>query len=176
MNHEDKVLKDLLAGRTPEKRIMVGFGSEKKKQGDIKSELTDIMAEVRMPWFCPACDKVMKKRLDNKFWRLFGHCFDCQIEVEHELRVAGEFEKWERKKVCDNKRSIILEQIQSIKEWRKQGKTQFVEPVNVDSGFVHIETFERDEKVAKLADEALVELNAALESIEQTIAELNSEE
>jgi len=29
---------------------------ERKEKGDIKSELTDIMSEVRMPLFCPKCN------------------------------------------------------------------------------------------------------------------------
>ena len=45
------------------------------------------------------CKKAMKKRLDDKFWRMMGHCFDCQIEIEHKLRVSGEFEEYARKKV-----------------------------------------------------------------------------
>ena len=176
MNHEDKVLKALISGREPEKRIMVGYEPKKEKKGDIKGHLTDIMAEVRMPLFCKKCTKVMKNRLDDKMWRLYNHCFNCQIEIEHKMRVNGTFQKWEDKKILDNKKSIILDQIQSIKEWKDEGDTQFIEPVNVDSGFVHVETFERDSVIIKLADEALVELNAALVSINKTIAEFNSEE
>jgi len=176
MNHEDKVLKALISGREPEKRIMVGYESKKEKKGDIKGRLTDVMAEVRMPLFCKKCTKVMKKRLDDKMWRLYNHCFDCQIEVEHKMRVVGTFKRWEEKKILSNKRSIILESIQSIKEWKAEGNTQFIEPVNVDSGFVHVETFERDSRVYEMADEALMELDAALESINETITEFNSEE
>ena len=35
------------------------------------------------------------------------------------MRVDGTFEKWQRKKILDNKKSIILDQIQSIKEWKE---------------------------------------------------------
>ena len=63
MNSEDRALKEVLSGKTPEKRVMVGYEGKEKKQGDIKSKLTDIMAEVRMPWFCPSCKKIMKKRI-----------------------------------------------------------------------------------------------------------------
>ena len=46
------------------------------------------MASVRMPWFCPKCTKAMKKKLDDKFWRMMGHCFDCQIEIENKFQSA----------------------------------------------------------------------------------------
>ena len=35
----------------------------------------------------------MKKRIDDKFWRLFGHCFDCQINFEHKLRLEVKYDK-----------------------------------------------------------------------------------
>lgn len=169
---ENKILGDLLSGKEPEKRVMVGYEGKKQKKGDIKSHLTDIMANVRMPWFCPKCDMVMKKKLDNKFWTLFGHCFDCQIEEEHKMRINGTFENWEKGKYLENKKSLIKEQIDSIKDWKTQGNLQVVEPVNIDTGFVHIETYKKDEHLDVLADEALEELGSALEQINQRLEEV----
>ena len=80
MNSEDRALKNILQGKPVEKAAWVGYEGKKQKPGDQKSRLTDIMAEARMPWFCPKCDKVMKKKLDNKMWTLFGYCFDCQVD------------------------------------------------------------------------------------------------
>ena len=100
---QNKALQTILDGGTPEKRIFVSMMDKKKeKQGDRKSHLTDIMAEARVPWFCPECDKVMKKKLDDKMWRLFGHCFDCQVETENKLRITGEYDDWAEKKVLNN--------------------------------------------------------------------------
>ena len=115
----------------------------------------------------------MKSSADDKMWRLFGHCLECQVEFEHELRTTGKYEDWENKKILENKKSIILEQIASIEDWKKQGDSEFVEPVNVDTGFVHVEKFEVDKKVLALADEALEELNAALTNVNKTIKELD---
>jgi ribosomal protein L37AE/L43A len=169
---QNKALGNIISGRETEKRVMVGYKGEKKKKGDIKSHLTEIMAGVRMPWFCPQCNLVMKKRLDNKFWGLFGHCMDCQIEVEHKMRIDGTFENWEKGKYLENKKSLIQEQIESIKAWKKQGDLQIVEPVNIDTGFVHIETYEKDKNIDLLANEALEELGSALEQIKQRLEEV----
>jgi ribosomal protein L37AE/L43A len=129
---ENKVLGDLLAGREPEKRIMVGYEGKKEKQGDKKSHLTDIMAEVRMPWFCPKCKKTMKKKLDNKFWMKFGHCFDCQVDIEHKLRAEGTYEDWAKKKILENKKSFLYDLKQSIDEFEKtEGKAKFFNSVGV---------------------------------------------
>ena len=111
---ENKVLADLLSGREPEKRIMVGYEGQKETKGK-ESDLTKIMKEVRMPLFCPECKKVMKKKLDNKMWGLFNHCFDCQVEIENKLRISGEYETWERKKTIIWEKERIANSIKSKK-------------------------------------------------------------
>ena len=72
----------------------------------------------------------------------------------------------------ENKKSLITEQIESIKDWKTQGNLQVVEPVNVDTGFVHIETYEKDKNIDILANEALEELGSALEQINQRLEEV----
>ena len=89
---QNKALKSILRGETPEKRVQVGYNGDKdgkawEKQGDKIDRLSEIMKEVRMPWFCPECKKTMKNNLDDKMWRLFGHCFDCQVTIENKLRI-----------------------------------------------------------------------------------------
>jgi len=129
---QNKVLGDLLSGKEPEKRIIVGYEGQKEKQGDKVSRLSDIMKEVRMPWFCPECKKTMKKKLDDKFWRMYGHCFDCQITIENKLRIEGKYEEWERKKVLENKKSFLKDLKESIDDFEKsEGKAEFFNSVGV---------------------------------------------
>ena len=128
---ENKVLADLLSGKEPEKRIMVGYEGQKETKG-VESELTKIMKDVRMPMFCPECKKVMKKKLDNKFWRLMGHCFDCQVTIENKLRIEGKYEEWANKKILENKKSFLHDLKQSIDEFEKtEGKAKFFNSVGV---------------------------------------------
>ena len=91
---ENKAMQSILRGETPEKRIFVATTDKEfkekmrlereadRKRTDEKLEATK---EARMPWFCPSCDKIMKKRLDEKMWYLYTHCFDCQIKVENKM-------------------------------------------------------------------------------------------
>ena len=127
---QNKALGDVLAGRTPEKRVMVGYEGKKDKGGDKISRLSDIMKEARMPMFCPKCDVIMKKRLDNKFWSMFGHCFDCQVKVENKMRIKGTYDKWEEQKVIANKLAWITEQKQLIKEFKNQKNPEFCNFIN----------------------------------------------
>ena len=178
MNSEDRALKNILEGKPVEKRVMVGYeGKEKSLNGKTRtSELTEIMKGVRMPWFCPECKNIMKnQRLDGKMWRLYNHCFDCQLQIEHKMRVEGTFDNWETGKYLQNKKSIIEEQIESIISWRAQEDASFVEPVNIDTGFVHIETYKKDPKIEQMADEALEELGTALSEINELIETHNGD-
>ena len=104
---QNKALGDVLSGRTPEKRVMVGYEGKKQDSGDKISRMTDIMKNARMPMFCPECDVIMKKRLDNKMWSMFGHCFDCQVKMENKLRIEGKYEEWQEKKIKQNKISFL---------------------------------------------------------------------
>jgi len=155
---QNKVLGDLLAGREPEKRIMVGYdsGKEPEKHGDKIHRLSDIMKEARMPWFCPSCEKVMKKRLDDKFWRIMGHCFDCQVEMENKLRVSGEYEEWEKNKILENKKAYLKDLKQSIDDFEKTGgKAEFFNEVGVDRKGVEKEEWSMgQENFDKLVTEA----------------------
>ena len=102
---QNDALQSILDGNTPEKRIFVAMedvNEKKERKKEIKlerdksNERSNALKEARVPWFCPKCDSVMKKRLDDRMWYLYGHCFSCQVKVENKLRIEGKFEEWFR--------------------------------------------------------------------------------
>ena len=164
---QNKALGDVLAGRTPEKRVMVGYEGEKQKSGDQISRLSDIMKEARMPMFCPECDKIMKKKLDDKMWLMFGHCFDCQIKIENKLRIEGKYEEWAENKIRKNKIAFIKDQIQAISEWKDMKAPEFYNNVGVNYPMLEKEKWDVDmDKVQKEADEAIQKYTEVLEELE----------
>ena len=92
---------------------MVGYEG-KTESGDKISRLSDVMKEARMPMFCPKCDVIMKKRLDNKFWNMYGHCFDCQIKIENKMRIDRNIRSMGKRKSKTKQNFYIKEQIQSL--------------------------------------------------------------
>jgi len=165
---QNKVLGDLLAGREPEKRVMVGYNKPKEKKKDKISKMTEIMQDVRMPWFCPDCKKVMKQKLDDKMWRLFGHCFDCQVKVENKLRIEGKYEKWAKEKIKKNKIAFIKDQIQVISEWKDSKAPEWYNNVGVNYPELKKEKWDIDmERVKKEANEAIEKYEDALEKLEK---------
>jgi len=164
---QNKVLGDLITGKTPEKRVMVGYEGEKEiTTGDKISELSDIMKEARMPWFCPNCNKTMKKRLDNKMWLLYNHCFDCQIDFENKLRIKGEYEEWERSKVKNNQKAYLEDLLVSLDEWRNT-KIEFQEQVGAKDIEMEKEKWtQSQEQIKEMADKAEEFIRKTLKEIE----------
>ena len=163
---QNKALSNLLKGQEVEKRSMVGYEGKQKEKGDIKSELTDIMSEVRVPLFCPKCKKTMKKKLDNKFWYLYKHCFNCQVDIEHKLRLEGKYDDWALEKTKNNKRAWVDDMIVGIEEWRNERPVDQIYDVGIDAPEVKIEKAQvNEEALNKLADDAIKDLKKMRENI-----------
>ena len=165
---QNKALGDLLKGNTPEKRAMVGYKGKEKEKGDIVPKMTEIMQDVRMPLFCKKCSKIMTQRLDDKMWRLYGQCFDCQSKFENKLRIEGKFDEWQEKKVRQNKISWLKDQIQAITEWKDIKTPEFFNNVGVNYPEMEKEKWGGDTTQLKLmAEEALVEYTGILNKLEE---------
>ena len=163
---QNKALGDLLSGKAPEKRVMVGYEG-KTESGDKISRLSDVMKEARMPMFCPKCDVIMKKRLDNKFWNMYGHCFDCQIKIENKMRIDGTYDEWEKEKIRQNKISILKDEIQAIKEWRDVKAPTWYNNVGVNTPELEAEKWDVDvTAIQKEADEAIEKYTKQLDELE----------
>ena len=164
---QNKVLGDLITGKTPDKRIMVGYEGDKEvTTGDKIDRLSDIMKDARMPWFCPNCNKTMKKRLDNKMWLLYNQCFDCQIDFENKLRIKGEYEEWERSKVKNNQKAYLEDLLVSLDEW-KNTKIEFQEQVGAKDIEMEKEKWtQNQEHMKEMADKAEKFIRKTLKEIE----------
>ena len=170
-----EALQSILRGELPEKRIFIAnedleFKKKLKKEKDEEqkrvTEKLEITKEARVPWFCPECTKVMKKRLDDRMWYLYSHCFNCQIKVENKMRIEGTFDEWAEKKIIANKLAWLKDQKQSIEEFKKQDKVEFWEQVRPDGYSVDKEKWNVDfDRVKKEADEALEYLQKIEDSL-----------
>ena len=174
---ENKALAAILTGEEVEKRSFVGYTpeAEKNEGGKTrKSELTDIMASVRMPWFCPKCKKAMKKKLDDKFWRMMGHSFDCQVEMENKLRMKGEFDEWAERKMLENQKSQLKDLEQSITDFEKTGgKKEWYNNVGVNTPMLEADKWEMGkEKFEETIQEARNFIQEKRELVEEAEQQL----
>ena len=87
----------------------------KIKKGKL-DEIRELLAKDRMPKDCPECKQPMTKRLDEKFWNLEKRCFDCQVSFEHNLRIEGKYEEYERDKILRNAEAWLAEAEKEAKD------------------------------------------------------------
>ena len=174
-SRQNQALQSILDGGTPDKRIFITKEDKEfkekmrlereaeRKRIDEKFEATK---EARMPWFCSNCKKIMKKRLDEKMWYLYQHCFECQIEVENKLRISGEYDKWSQQKIIANKLSWIQEQKQQLEEFKNQKEPEVYNQVNPDGHTLDKEKWNTNfEKLKEQTDEALKHLQKIEDSL-----------
>jgi DNA-binding transcriptional MerR regulator len=173
-----------MKGNTPEKRIFVhmeDLEEKKKREEEIKAdrervnERMDALKGARTPWFCPNCKKVMNKRLDDKMYRIYNQCFDCQVKFENKLRIDGKYEEWEEKKVLNNQLSYIRDQIESIEDWKKEASKplEVFDQVGVKDIELQTEKWSQNtEKVEEMSNEALEELDKMKTEVEEKLNSL----
>ena len=179
MERANKALKDLMSGKDHEKEyVQVGYEGKKEDLGGKtrESELSKVMQSVRMPLFCPNCKKTMKKKLDDKFWRTKGHCFDCQIEFENKLRVKGEFDTYAKEIINNNKKAFLKDMKQSLEEFEETGgKVEWLNSVGVQDVELEKEKWEMGEsEFAKVVDEAKEHITKLEKAIEDESKELDT--
>jgi len=108
-------LRNLVQGKHGE-RTTVGIGYDKPKEfhdeGDVWEEdgrtwtiknglkqnitkLDKAKEGIVLPLFCPTCSRTMKPHLDKRWYVMYGHCFDCQVDFEAELKKQGKLQEFE---------------------------------------------------------------------------------
>ena len=122
-----KAVKEMIAGnhRTQTKNT-VGFGEEKnfikrevgdqwtdgegniweqKKGYKVKlGKLSELRNEINTFPKCrkDVCNCTNPNRNDLKMKAIHGMCFDCVIDMEHQLKIEGNYDEYERQKMLEN--------------------------------------------------------------------------
>ena len=92
---------------------------EQKNGFRVKRPKNSVAAEVReylnsYPNCRQECCKTSFNHLDKKMQRIHGMCYDCVIEMEHKLRVSGEYEEYEKNKIRENKKAWLKQAEQDV--------------------------------------------------------------
>lgn len=108
----------------------------------IKQTVTKL-DDAKTPYWCPKCSKPMNHRFDIKFWRLRGHCMDCNVKFETELRRQGKWEEFERKTMLRNYIASIKDTIAELQNhYDTFSKPEFINAD--DTKILMIETWDVD--------------------------------
>jgi len=111
-----------------------GFRIRKTKNSDIFQNIRD---EIKSFPNCrkDTCTCAGTHHLDQKMRKIHGMCFDCVIEMEHELKKSGEYKEYEQNKIRENALAWLREAERDV-EMLKQAYTQAQEFVSNSDGQV----------------------------------------
>jgi ribosomal protein L37AE/L43A len=85
-------------------------------KGGIRQSVTKLDS-AKTPYWCPKCSKPMNHRFDIKFWRIRGHCCDCNVKFETELRRQGKWKDFEQKIMLRNYISAAKDRLQELQHY-----------------------------------------------------------
>lgn len=112
-----------------------GINWEQKKGYKVKlGKLSELRNDLNS---FPNCDKDVctctnPKRNDQKMKVIHGKCFDCVINMEHELRLNGGYEEYERSKMLQNGKAWLVQAKLEKESLKAAMKAKFI---NEDGSF-----------------------------------------
>lgn len=109
-----------------------GFRIRKTKNSDIFQSVRD---ELQAFPNCrkDTCTCVGTHHLDQKMRKIHGMCFDCVIDMEHELKKSGKFEEYEQNKIRENALAWLQDAERDV-ELLKQAYTESAKFVSNSDG------------------------------------------
>jgi hypothetical protein len=122
----------------------------------------------KTPWWCPKCSKPMNERFDVKFWRLRGHCMDCNVKEEMKIRAQGP-DAWEKYERTVMLRNYIAETRDKIAELQDYHDT-ITKPEYVNADETKILMIEKwDVDIEKVKEDLRKDIAQLQEWLAQTI-------
>lgn len=144
-------------------------GTKWTMKNGIKQKVTKLDF-AKTPWWCPKCEKAMNHKIDAKFWRIRGHCFDCNVKEEMEIRRQGKWEEYEQKLMLRNYIAELKDKIAELQNYHdtvsapeiihadeEAARILMVEKWNVDLDTVKKDLAIEIEKLQKLLDDTIAE-------------------
>ena len=97
---------------------------EQKNGYRIKKPANSITEEIRdylnsYPNCKKECCKTTYNHLDAKMKKSHGMCYDCVIDMEHQLRVEGKFEEYEKERIHASALSWLKDAEQDVETLKK---------------------------------------------------------
>ena len=97
---------------------------EQKNGFRVKKPKNSVMSEVReylnsYPNCQKECCKTSYNHLDKKMQKIHGMCYDCVIDMEHQLRKEGKYEEYEQTKSRNNALSWLKKAEQDVEHLKQ---------------------------------------------------------
>lgn len=132
----------------------------------IKKTITkteQLRKEIMMPLGCPSCGKSMKSHWDAKFWKTHRTCWDCVIDMEHEVRKQGRWKEYEQAKMSANAKSFLEEVKAGLEEYKESSATN---THVTEKGKIEKWSNPDNKVIAKIIDDEIEKLEAVVKAVE----------
>lgn len=126
--------------------------------------------DAKTPWWCPKCSKPMNHRFDVKFWSMRGHCYDCNIKFETELRREGKWNEFQQNMSLRNYISAVKDRITELQHYHDTfSKPEYLLMNENEKTVLMFEKWDVDVETVKkdLLDEITLLKNNLAEAIEK---------
>ena len=131
--------------------------------------------DAKTPWWCPKCSKPLNHRFDIKFWRIRGHCMECNIKLETELRRQGKWEEYERKIILRNYIAETKDKIAELQSYYDEAsKPEFLIMNEHEKTVLMMEKWDID--IEKLKSDIKKDIDSLTESLRMTIEQYGTGE
>lgn len=144
-------------------------GREWTIKNGIRQNVTKL-DDAKTPWWCPKCSKPLNHRLDMKFWKIRGHCMDCNVKFETELRRQGKWEEYERNTMLKNYIAQVKDKIGELMSYHNEvNKPEFLLMNEHEKTVQMMETWDID--ITKLKSDIMDDINKLKIHLKETIEE-----
>lgn len=172
------------------KRLVFGWRGEPepdRKEGDVWTDVNGRkwtvkngirqsvtkLDDAKTPWWCPRCSKPLNHRFDIKFWRIRGHCMDCVIKDETELRREGKWKEYENKIMLRNYIASVQDKIAELQNYYDTvSKPEFIDAD--DTKILMVERWDVD--LDKVKSDILKDIETLKGYLTETIAKYGTGE
>ena len=159
------------SGLTDEdKRI---FAEKKEKEQEEKEAKSKVLQESRTPWMCPTCSKIMRNKLDEKYYSRRGMCMNCTISGETWLRTHGLYKQYEEATVLRNYKAYMLDVKEQAEEFLNNLKDE-IHVVNHDGTFDKLKS--DNTKIREFMILEIEDINKKLVEVEDIDMEVSAEQ
>lgn len=149
-------------------------GKEWEQKDGYKIRVSKIdLSDWKMPSTCPKCGRSMfekEEKLNEKFWFLRKHCFDCQLKFETKIRTKGLWHEYQQSIMIPNIISFLTESKLQLEECL-QSMSSNMQYVTEDG---KLEKWDGDVSKAKeFIQKELAQINDDLQYLDRDLKDIN---
>jgi len=124
------------------------------------SKMESFRKEVITPLACPKCTTNMRSQVHQWAWNTYKMCFNCVVDMEHEITKAGKLEEYTKALYKANMESFYGDLEQFVSEFAKE-KTHIFTEDGLKENWVD----NTGKVVEKIGQEELNQLKTKIDSI-----------